>query len=208
VNDYINGFSPENLERIYLGEPALVDGNPIEDRLSPKKYEVAQLAANGLTYEEIAGELGRSISTVRDHIGGIYKDLGVYSRINLAGFFPIEPDHPILQGKKLSQQSTRNGVRQLQTLEGLSAGKQYKVIAGELSIRESTTRTHIHMALNIWPECQKAVSLVRVANGIRANYARGFAENGNGISKLMGGFALHNLVKFEPRIRAGLGLKP
>jgi DNA-binding CsgD family transcriptional regulator len=51
----------------------------VED-LSDRELEVLRLAAEGRTYEEIAGELVVSINTVRTHIKAIYGKLGVNNR--------------------------------------------------------------------------------------------------------------------------------
>ncbi len=205
---YTNGFEGENLQRIYLGEPALVAGKPAEDRLSPKQHQIAELAASGQTNEDIGEEIGLGTNTVRGYLHNTYQRLGIFCRNDLAGFFLLEPNNPLLEGKKLSQQLTPRGARQLRILEGLSAGKQPKMIAGELSLDVSTIGTHIFNAKVAWPDCQKTVMLIRVANGVRANYARGIAENGGDISNLMGSLALHKLVDHEPLIRETLGLEP
>jgi DNA-binding NarL/FixJ family response regulator len=51
------------------------------DQLSPREYEVLQLAAEGLRNRAIAGKLGISLRTVEGHFGSIIGRLGVSSRM-------------------------------------------------------------------------------------------------------------------------------
>lgn len=196
----VPGFSPENIERIYLGEPALVGAKekPAEDVLSDREYEVAQLAVQGFVYKTIAGEVGRSLSMVRTHLHSVYSALGVSSHIELAGFFPLDSDDPLLEGKTLGQISPRG----LEVTEGLSVGSNYKTIAIGMGISLSTVRTHLHNAMEVWPGCKgKAVNATRIANGVRASYTSRINGNGRSIRGRTDGYALHNLVDHEQRIR-------
>lgn len=202
MNIPIDGFDPENLERVYLGEPVLVGEKRLPaDVLSDKEYEVAVLAADDLEYKKIGQEINRSVYIVRTHLQTIYKKFRINSRNGLAGFFPIDPDSPLLTGKSLAQLSPR----ELEVIEGLSTGKHSKTVAAELGMEESTTRTHIFNTKKIWGDCGRATTITRVANGIRATYTREFAKNGRGISQYMGDFALYNLVDYEPKIREIIG---
>lgn len=200
----ISGFDPENLGRVYLGEPALVGDQERlpEDVLSDREYEIAALAASDKTYKEIAEETGCTVSTVRVHLHNAYGALDIYSKTGLVGYFPFDPGDPRLQGKVLGQLSMRS----LEVVEELSRGKTYGIAAAKLSIGESTARTHVHNAANMWTDCQSAVSIIGVACGIRAAYARKITERGGDISELLSKFALSNLVHHEYSIRTILGM--
>ena len=204
MNISVNGFSPENLERVYTGEPALVEGSgklPSE-ALSVKEFETAGLAAEGMTYEEIAAHLGRSLGTVRSHLRGTYAKLGICTKSGLAGYFPIDPEDPRLAGKTLGQL----GPRTLEVVEGFTQGKVYKTIASDMDVSASTAKTHMHAASKIWVDCPDSPTITRTANGIRADYLRRINEAGNDVSRHLSDFALYNLVEYEHRIRELFGL--
>ena len=57
-------------------------------RLSERQREVALLAADGLTNDEIAAIVCRSVSTVKFHLGHALKKLGVPNRTGLNRFLP------------------------------------------------------------------------------------------------------------------------
>jgi DNA-binding CsgD family transcriptional regulator len=62
----------------------LPDETPDEPRMSaltPREREVLQVAAEGLSAQEIATRLGASRHTVRTHLVNIYKKLGVSGRV-------------------------------------------------------------------------------------------------------------------------------
>ncbi len=48
--------------------------------LSARETEVLTLAASGLTYKEIATQLGISTRTARNHLAHIYSKLGIHDR--------------------------------------------------------------------------------------------------------------------------------
>ncbi|MFJ3912812.1 response regulator [Streptomyces vinaceus] len=50
------------------------------DGLTPRELEIWQLLANGLDNAEIAGSLELSVSTVKNHITGVFTKLGVRDR--------------------------------------------------------------------------------------------------------------------------------
>jgi DNA-binding NarL/FixJ family response regulator len=54
------------------------------ERITPRQREVAEFAAVGATVGEIAAQLGISLNTVRTHLKGVYRTLGVASRVELA----------------------------------------------------------------------------------------------------------------------------
>lgn len=198
------GFNPENIERIYSGEPALIGKaeKPVEDVLSDREYEIANLAAEGLQYNDIALEFSRGITTIRTHLHNIYGSLGIFSKIGLAGFFPLSQESSLLEGKTLAQLTPN----ELEVIEGLSVGLPYKVIAARSNRSVSTARTHVHNALKTWPDCKRrTITTTRVANGIRASYVSRINGNGRSIRAGIGGYALHNLVDHEEKIRRLLG---
>jgi len=55
-----------------------------DSELTPTQREIAHLAANGSTIEEIASMLGRSPHTVKTHLRNIYERLVVSNRVELA----------------------------------------------------------------------------------------------------------------------------
>lgn len=52
--------------------------------LTPREWQVCQLAAQGKANKEIAVELGLSVNTVQNYLKSAYKKLGVSSRAALA----------------------------------------------------------------------------------------------------------------------------
>ncbi|KMY67064.1 hypothetical protein AAU61_14100 [Desulfocarbo indianensis] len=69
-----------------LEDLILLQGQPsgAASLLTPREEQVARHYASGMTYLELAGELGVSPSTVRRHLESIYKKLGVSNKIGLA----------------------------------------------------------------------------------------------------------------------------
>jgi DNA-binding NarL/FixJ family response regulator len=53
-------------------------------RLSARETEVLTLAAAGLSYKEIATQLGISSRTARNHLAHIYSKLGIHDRAQAA----------------------------------------------------------------------------------------------------------------------------
>jgi DNA-binding CsgD family transcriptional regulator len=58
------------------------------DQLSPREREVAQLAAAGLTNQQIGRHLYLSPKTVDKHLGAALRKLGVHSRRSLVHHLP------------------------------------------------------------------------------------------------------------------------
>jgi DNA-binding NarL/FixJ family response regulator len=54
------------------------------DRLTDRQRQVAELVAQGLSNEEIAGRLFLSLATVKSHLTASMRRLGVRSRTELA----------------------------------------------------------------------------------------------------------------------------
>jgi DNA-binding NarL/FixJ family response regulator len=65
---------------------ALLPGRepPAADLLSEREKQVLRLAAAGLANKQIAGRLGVSESTVKVHIGNIFRQIGVRDRTSAA----------------------------------------------------------------------------------------------------------------------------
>ena len=64
--------------------PALVFPDDELTPLSRRELEVADLAATGLSSEQIAGRLFLSVRTVDNHLQHVYQKLGIGSRQELA----------------------------------------------------------------------------------------------------------------------------
>jgi NarL family two-component system response regulator LiaR len=50
------------------------------DKLTPREIEVLRLAAQGMSNQEIAGELTIAVGTVRYHMGNVLSKLGLDNR--------------------------------------------------------------------------------------------------------------------------------
>ncbi|SDD85991.1 regulatory protein, luxR family [Streptomyces prasinopilosus] len=59
--------------------PALRDFSTAAE-LSPREWEIAQLAVHGHTGREIAGRCGLCVRTVDNALGRVYRKLGVHGR--------------------------------------------------------------------------------------------------------------------------------
>lgn len=63
------------------------DGGPIDSRvllLSPREREVLEMAAFGLTNEQVATRLHVTVHAVKFHLGSVYRKLGVTNRTEAA----------------------------------------------------------------------------------------------------------------------------
>ncbi len=56
-------------------------------KLSPAEAAVVAQVSRGLTNGEIARELGKSVGTVKNQLGSVYRKLGVKNRIRLMVLF-------------------------------------------------------------------------------------------------------------------------
>lgn len=56
----------------------------MERPLTAREAQVLRLAANGLTHKEIAGRLGISTRTARNHIANLYEKLEIHGRAQAA----------------------------------------------------------------------------------------------------------------------------
>jgi DNA-binding NarL/FixJ family response regulator len=79
---------PEHNERNERNERNRPDGRPSAatalpagiEALTSKETEVLDLVAKGLTYVEVAVQLGVAVSTVRTHVRGVYSKLGAHNK--------------------------------------------------------------------------------------------------------------------------------
>lgn len=66
-------------------------GLQLADRLSPREREVIELAASGLTNQEIALRLEISVHAVKFHLAATYQKLGAANRTQ-AAYLYLGPD--------------------------------------------------------------------------------------------------------------------
>ncbi len=71
--------------RRYGTDTAKAAGTPRRLDLSKREQEVLRCLSKGLSYGQVAEELGLSIDTVRDHIRRVYKKLQVHSAAEAVG---------------------------------------------------------------------------------------------------------------------------
>jgi DNA-binding NarL/FixJ family response regulator len=71
--------------------------------LSPRQLEILELVAEGLSNEQIAKRLWLSMSTIKQHLGGAYKFMGVHNRNQAAVVF--------LRNKPVKQAGRGDGVK-------------------------------------------------------------------------------------------------
>jgi hypothetical protein len=150
------GFSPSNIERIYRGEPALVQGQLPIDVLSAGRWEAVSLIVDGLTEREITEEMGIDKREVRLHIAFGLQTLEVVSRSQLAGFFPFETEHPAVADKELA--NLPKGP--LETLQALSTGEPYQAI-----YKAPSGLAHLKQ---YWPDASGSIAATQIANALRA----------------------------------------
>ncbi|HZM81158.1 MAG TPA: helix-turn-helix transcriptional regulator [Candidatus Limnocylindrales bacterium] len=62
--------------------------------LTPRQWEIARLAASGLTNQQIAEQLVVSVRTVHNHLNQAYAKLGVHARAQLASLLLYSPNRP------------------------------------------------------------------------------------------------------------------
>lgn len=208
MNVSVFGFNRENMERVYRGEPALHNGAPLEDLIPEDRYKIAALSAEDHSTDEIAEQLdiGRGTVIRQKHL--LYKQLEISTNTALAGFFPLDPEDPSLEGKLLSQLT----LKQLKVIQIFSMGVSSQMISFKLNRSASNAGKHLSNASRTWfgNEQPTNTGVVRVANGIRANYAPSFPKDQDGgfSETTMGRLALPELVTYEPGIRVAHGLKP
>lgn len=62
-----------------IGSRELTGAPPSRLELTPREQDVLRAFVRGLSYQQVAGELGVSIDTVRSHVRALYKKLQVHS---------------------------------------------------------------------------------------------------------------------------------
>ncbi|HWJ97491.1 MAG TPA: helix-turn-helix transcriptional regulator [Acidimicrobiales bacterium] len=66
-----------------LAGGSLDRNRPADELLNPTEVHVARLAVTGLTNRDIAGQLSMSPRTVENHVGAVYRKIGVAGRTGL-----------------------------------------------------------------------------------------------------------------------------
>ncbi len=199
VSPMVEGFSPENMDRIHRGQAALAGGHEARDILAPREFEVLSYNAHGLTHQQMAERMGIVDGTIAQYMATGKERLGVTERIQLVGFFPLGPEHRLVEGKKFADLG--EGSRRLEVLEGLSVGLSIEQIATALGITSSTTRAHVREVGEIWEDASGMMLSTGVADAIRARYVQAVeAEPASMEQGLLGDLTLPELRKTEPRI--------
>jgi DNA-binding NarL/FixJ family response regulator len=82
------------LPRELLNDIVAEECKPDLSVLSPRQLEILELVAEGLSNKQIAKRLWLSMSTIKQHLGGAYKFMGVHNRNQAAVVFrrnkPVE----------------------------------------------------------------------------------------------------------------------
>ncbi len=117
----------------------------IENRLTPRQFEVFKLVAKGFTNSEIATSLDIGKRTVQTHHDEVNKRLGANIALltqlaYVAGF--IGPTDAVVQGNLTPRQ------RQVALL--IADGKLSKEIASELDLGVRTVETHRERIMRKW----------------------------------------------------------
>jgi len=197
----VNGFSAENIERIYHGEPATVGGRTPEDVLSDRQFKGLSFVMEGLSHAEIAEEMQIGIQTVGKHIKEGWKRLGVVQRSQLAGYFPINPQDEVLAGQRLEDLKLIHSSAPLEILQALSVGWLNKKIAASRGSKLNTLQSQIWDLGHIWPSFKGPVRPTAAANGLRARYVQAMETGSVSVGlKDIGEATLEKLVEIEPII--------
>jgi DNA-binding MarR family transcriptional regulator len=193
------GFGPANRLRIYRGEPALVNGHLPSRFLKEPEIETAYLTADGLSQEEIGEEMNVKEATVSRRLQRVNRHLGIVERHQLAGFFPLDPEDEIVQGKNLADLKIRP--RNLRILQALSVAKPYEMTAREEKITRQTVARNAYRANDMWPDTRNPLDAIRVANAIRARYVEAIeAQPEAAVDIRVRTLTLPVLIELEPRI--------
>jgi DNA-binding NarL/FixJ family response regulator len=115
-------------------------GGSLED-LSPRRRQAVELAAQGLSYKEIAKSMVPpvSASTVTHHLNKAYAVLGISGKDQLGTLFAGSGEAAMdLSALPLTDLSDR----EMQVFEALAAGITNGEIANLIGLTESTVRTH------------------------------------------------------------------
>jgi ATP/maltotriose-dependent transcriptional regulator MalT len=83
-----------------MAERHVETGGPLPaDRLSRREREVIELAASGLTNQQIAGRLQVSVHVVKFHLAATYQKLGVANRTQ-AAYVYLNPSARLAAGER------------------------------------------------------------------------------------------------------------
>lgn len=85
------GFRRRAEEELAAAGGSVDRNRPADELLNPTELHVARLAAGGLTNRDIAGQLFISPRTVENHLGAVYRKLGVANRSALAARAMTDP---------------------------------------------------------------------------------------------------------------------
>lgn len=194
-----DGFSPANISRIYHGLPALSVGRTPEEALTAKQYAVAEAAADGLTYIEVAETLEMRRGVVRTNLQAVHDKLGLRDSTQLAGFFPMEADYGAIGDKKLGDLTELPSA--LNILEAIAVGKRNSQVAKAVGASTRTVREQVDRINQVWEDIEGPLMTVRVANAIRARYVQAIEDQPGSIEpRHIPMLTLPALAKLEPRI--------
>lgn len=83
-------FPPPQVSRHRLTVVTDPSDEDVGDMLSPREFEIARLASNGLSNKQIALVLDISPHTVSTHIRRTFDKLGLHNRARLAAFVAVQ----------------------------------------------------------------------------------------------------------------------
>lgn len=199
IPDLSEGFSPENIDRIYHGQAALVDGEEPGDVLTPEEFEVLSHVADGLPNGEVAVEMYISPSTASRLVKSGFERLGVLEKFQLAGYFPLGPEHELVKDKKFADFGERN--RRLDTLQGLTVGLDYGRIAADQGLTVPSVETHVSKSTGTWANIRWPLMVTMAVNAMRAKYVRAVEADPEAMEQdLLGDSTLPELKEAEPEI--------
>lgn len=83
IADVLNGHHPisPSIARYLFRLAGAPSEEPLAVSLSPKQGAVLRAIARGMSYAEVAVELGITTSTVQAHVRGLYRKLGAHSQM-------------------------------------------------------------------------------------------------------------------------------
>lgn len=184
------GFTPDNVWRIYHGRKALINGWDAQGVLPRRVFEATTYFADGLAPDEVAEAMQLPDADMNGYLHEARKRLGITTDYQLAGFFPMSPDYGAVQEKKLGDFT--GDPQTLRVLELMSVGKP---------VAESDLQPHMEVVEGVWSDIEGGIMAVRVANALRGRYIQAIeAQPGaipeEGITRL----SLPVLAVLEPRI--------
>lgn len=196
----VKGFNSANVKRIYLGQPALIDGKLPENMLSKPCLRTATAYADGLTDGEVAEAMRTDGKTIRERMLVVRRELGVVALPQLAGFFPMEPGYGAIGDKKLSD--LQKVPCALSILEALSVGKYHWQLAAEKDITQQAAKNYEGETGRVWDDIEGGLMATRVANALRSHLLEAAGVGPEDID-LNGAamYTLSNLALLEPHMQ-------